>query len=97
MNEIIFCLWYMYPDYPASSTCFEANNNKYVCRQIQVLIIGVGYWVQVFNLIRDSSVSLSAGIQSAGDSVPETLGSNPEFSRRMQVVFFRFKNRLPVP
>ena len=67
----------MYPDYPASSTCFEANNNKYVYRQIQVLIIGVGYWVQVFNLIRDSSVSLSAGIQSAVGSVPESLVSNP--------------------
>ena len=31
------------------------------------------YWVQDFNLILDSSVSLSVDIQSAGDSVPVTL------------------------
>ena len=37
------------------------------------LIIGVGYWVQVFSLILGSSVSLLVGVQSAGDSVPETL------------------------
>ena len=36
------------------------------------LIIGTGCRVQVFSLIIDSPVSLSAGIQSAGDSVPET-------------------------
>ena len=33
----------------------------------------LGYWVQVFSLILDSSFGLSAGIQSAGDSDPETL------------------------
>ena len=38
-----------------------------------VLYIGTGCRVQVFSLILDSSVSLSAGIQSAGDSVPVTL------------------------
>ena len=55
------------------------------CRQSQVrngsgvewaecsLIIGTGCWVQVLSLILDSSVGLSAGIQSAGDSVPKTL------------------------
>ena len=47
------------------------------------LIIGTGCRVEVFhlildslildNLILDSSVGLSAGIQSAGDSVPQTL------------------------
>ena len=37
------------------------------------LIIGMGYWVQVFSLILNSSVCLSAGIQSAKDSVPKTL------------------------
>ena len=37
-----------------------------------------------FRLILDSSVGLSSGIQSAGDSVPETLGSNPAFSRGRQ-------------
>ena len=63
------------------------NNNKYVYRQSQVrmpngsgvrwaeclLIIGTGCRVQVFSLILDSSVGLSAGIQSAGDWVSETL------------------------
>ena len=33
-----------------------------------------------FSLILYSSVGMSAGIRSAGDSVPETLGSNPAFS-----------------
>ena len=66
----------------------EINNNKHVYRQSQVrmpngsgiewaecsLIIGTGCRVKVsFSLILDSSVGLSAGIQSAGDSVPETL------------------------
>ena len=45
-----------------------------------------------------SSVGLSAGIQSAGDLVSETLmGSNPAFSRGRQLVSFRFEYRLPVP
>ena len=49
-------------------------------------------------LILDSSVGLSAGIQSAGDLVSETLmGSNPAFSRGRQLVSFRFEYRLPVP
>ena len=65
----------------------EINNNKYVYRQSQVrmpngsgvrwteclLIIGTGLRVQVFSLILDSSVGLSAGIQYAGDWVSETL------------------------
>ena len=65
----------------------EINNNKYVYRQSQVrmpngsgvrwaehlLIIGTGCRVQVFSLILDSSVGLSAGIQSAEDWVSETL------------------------
>ena len=51
-----------------------------------------------FSLILDSSVDLSAGIQSAGDLVSETLmGSNPAFSRGRQLVSFRFEYRLPVP
>ena len=63
------------------------NNNKHVYRQRQVrkpsgsgvkwaeclLIVGMGYWIQVFNLILNSSVGLSAGIQPARESVPETL------------------------
>ena len=61
------------------------------------LMIATGYWVQVFSLILDISVSLSAGIQSAGDLVPEILGLNPAFSRGRQLVSFRFENRLPVP
>ena len=70
-------------------------NNKYVYRQRQFrkptgsevkwsecsLIIGTGYWCQMFNVILDSSVGLLVGIQSAGDSVPETQDSNPAFSR----------------
>ena len=64
----------------------EIKNNKYVYRQSQVqmpngsgvrwaaclLIIGAGCRVQVFSLILDSSVRLSAGIQSAGHFVSET-------------------------
>ena len=50
-----------------------------------------------FSLILNSSVGLSADIQSAGDLVSETLGSNPAFSRGRQLVSFRFENRLPVP
>ena len=62
------------------------------------LIIGTGCRVQVFSLILDSSVSLSAGIHSAGDLVSETLmGSNPAFSRGKQLVSFRLEYRLPVP
>ena len=90
----------------------EINNNKHVYRQSQVrmpngigvewaecsLIIRTGCRVQVFSLILDSSVSLSAGIQSAGDLVSETrMGSNPAFSRVRQVVSFRSEYRLPVP
>ena len=59
----------------------EINNNKHVYRQSKVrkptgsevewaeclLIIGTGCRVQVFSLILDSSVGLSAGIQSAGE------------------------------
>ena len=73
----------------------EINNNKHVYRQSQVrkpigskvewaeclLIIGTGCRVQVFSLILDSSVGLSAGIQSAGEQASENLGSNPAFSR----------------
>ena len=56
------------------------------------LIIGTGNQVQVFfSLILDSSVGLSAGIQSAGDSVPETLRSNPAFSRGRQLVSLESK------
>ena len=65
----------------------EINNYKYVYRQSQVwmpngsgvswaeclLIIGMGCGVQVFSLFLDSSVSLSAGIQSVGDWVSEKL------------------------
>ena len=89
----------------------EINNNKHVYRQSQVrkptgygvkwaecsLIIGTGCRVKVFSLILDSSVGLSAGIQSAGDLVSETPGSNPAFSSGRQLVSFRFEYRLPVP
>ena len=61
------------------------------------LIIGTGCQVQGFSLILDSSVGLSASIQSAGDLVSGTPGSNPAFSRGTQLVSFRFEYRLPVP
>ena len=61
------------------------------------LIIGTGCRVQVFSLILDSSVGLSASIQSAGDLVSRTSGSNPAFIRGTQLVSFRFEYRLPVP
>ena len=88
----------------------EINNNKYVYRQSQVrkstdsgvkwaecsLIIGTGCRVQVFSVILNSSVGLSASIQSAGDLVSGAPGSNPAFSRGTQLVSFRFECRLPV-
>ena len=89
----------------------EINNNKYVYRQSQVrkstdsgvkwaecsLIIGTGCRVQVFSLILDSSVGLSASIQSAGDLAFGAPGSNPAFSRGTQLLSFWFVYRLPVP
>ena len=61
------------------------------------LIIRTVCRVQVFSLILDSSVGLSASIQSAGDLVSGVPGSNPAFSRGTQLVSFRFEYRLPVP
>ena len=60
------------------------------------LIIGTGCRVKVFSLILDSSVGLSASIQSAGDLVSGTPGSNTAFSKGTQLVSFRFEYRLPV-
>ena len=65
----------------------EINTSKHVYHQSHVrmpngsgveradcsLIIGTGCFVKVFSLILDSSVGLSVAIESAGDSVPETL------------------------
>ena len=50
-----------------------------------------------FNLILDSSVGLSEDIQSAGDSVQETLDLKRAFSRGRQIFSVRFENHLPVP
>ena len=52
-------------------------------------------YVSNLSLVLDSSIGLSGvgGIQSAGDSVPETLWVR----RGRQRVSFRLKNRLPVP
>ena len=51
-----------------------------------------------FSLILDGSVSLSMGIQSAGDLVSETMmGLNPALSRGRELVSFKFEYRLPVP
>ena len=88
----------------------DIDNNKHVYRQSQVqkptgngvewaeysLIIGTGCRVSVFSLIIDSSMGLSAVIQSAGDLVSKTLGSNPAFSRGKHLVSFRFQYRFPV-
>ena len=41
-------------------------------------------------------MGLSASIQSAGDLVSGTPGSNPAFSRGTKLVSFRFEYRLPV-
>ena len=49
------------------------------------------------SMFLESSVGLSAGIQSAGDLVSETLGSNHASSRGRQFVPFRFEYRIPVP
>ena len=57
----------------------------------------MGYWVQVFSLILDSSVSLPAGNQYAGDSVPENLASNPAFNRGRQLVPSRFESTSLLP
>ena len=64
-----------------------------------LLIIGTGCRVQVFSLILDSSVSLSAGIQSAEDWVSETLwvGILHSAEEDNLIVSFRFENHLPVP
>ena len=62
-------------------------NNRRVCRQKLVrkqtrggakcaewsLMLGTGCWVQAISPILNTSVVFSVGIQSAGDSVPETL------------------------
>ena len=89
----------------------EINSNKQVYRQSQArkptgsgvewvdcsLIIGAGYWVQYFSFILDSSVILWAGIQSAGDSVPGTLGSNPAFSRKKTTCLLSIRQSLACP
>ena len=46
-----------------------------------------------FSLTLASSVGLSVGIQSAGDLVSDTIGSNPASRRGRQLVGYR----LPVP
>ena len=59
-----------------------------------LLIIGMGYWVQVFSLILNSSFGLSVGIQSSGKSVTKTLGSNPAFSRIIQPCLLSIRKSL---
>ena len=60
------------------------HNWTYVC------IYVFAYWIQMFSLILDSSVGLSADNLSDRHLVPETLGPNPAFSRGRELVFFRF-------
>ena len=76
--------------------CININTNKHVYRQSQgkaistmgssvwilaFIVIGTGHPVEVFSLMLYSSVGLSAGIQSAGDSVRDTLHSAEEDDR----------------
>ena len=82
--------------YIARTRCECQNGNGVEWAECS-LIIGTGCRVQVFCLILDSSVGLSASIQSAGDLVSGIPGSNPAFSRGTQLVSFRFEYRLPVP
>ena len=58
--------------YIAKARCEYQNGSGVVWAECS-LIIGMGCGVRVFSLILDSSVGLSVGIQSADDSVPETL------------------------
>ena len=86
----------------------EIHNNKHVYRRSQVrmpigsevewaecsLIIGTGCQVQVFSLIFDSSVGLSAGIESAGDSVPEPSGFESCIQQRMTTCLLSIRKSL---
>ena len=82
-----------------SLACARASKltttNMYIYTYIYVYIYI--FMFQVLSLILDSSVGLSASIQSAGDLVSGTPGSNPAFRRGTQLVSFRFEYRLPVP
>ena len=53
--------------------------------------------ILTFEMLTVSAQQLSVGIQSAGDLVSETLGSNPAFSVGRQLVFLRLENRLHMP
>ena len=63
----------------------------YVCLHVHVYAYTSEAAYMYVCLILDSSGGLSAGIQSAGDLVSETLCSNPAFSRGRQLVSFRFE------
>ena len=93
----------LYNSCPCQS--IEINNNKYVYRQSQVRkstdsgvkglnarwSSGRAVEFKILSMILDNSVGLSASIQSAGNLVSETPGSNPSFSRGTQLVSFRFE------
>ena len=79
--------------WPLPGKLIPESSSNYGCSFIWGVL--KGYWV--FSLVPDGSVGLSVGIQFAGGSVPETLGSNPPFSGGNQLVSSRFEYRLPVP
>ena len=83
--------------------CTEIDNNIDVYRQSQLwkptgsgfewaecsLIIGTGYWVQIFSLILDSSDGLSASIQSVGDSKDPGFESCIQLSKTTRLLSIR--------
>ena len=83
--------------YRTSTDNLYVAHNGAINGSVFILLVAIYIWVQVFSLILDSSVGLSASIQSAGDLVSGTPGSNPAFSRGTQLFSFRFEYRLPVP
>ena len=68
----------------------------YICINIDKYMSVLCIYAHMHACILDSPVGLSVGIHFAGDSVPETLGSNPALSRGRQCVSFVFEKRLPV-
>ena len=58
------------------------------------MLIGTGYWVQVFSLILDSPVGFINGHSVCWRFGSRDPGSNPAFSRGRQLVSFRFENLL---
>ena len=60
------------------TSAFQGNGGSPPLYRSCSLIIGMGCWFQV---LAWSSIAQSVGILSAGDSVPEIVGSSPAFNR----------------